>query len=350
MSLRHPFFKWFNSRAPLPDSIRHTRVLHIGGYWRGPNDMVHHMLMGLEAAGAQVLEYDTDQHPEALDTGSRPYDRGNHGPVWICEECLRDQLNRFNPHVVVCNAGGLSFQPEVAKKIRRKRYLLGIALSDPDVFMPTTRFIAPCFDLFLTNDRSLVPEYRRLGANAAPLILGTNENYWHPVPPMEKYRTDVLIIGRAHPERIEPVREILSRFDTTVYGEGWEEYGIASRGTLYGEETLHALNSAGIVPIFLTNPGGTTRYVKIGVLDFISAGALLITDCLPDVEEYFTFGKEIIGFSTTEELISKIAYFLSHPEEAETIRNSGSSRARREHGWSNVWPKILSMLNRGRHL
>jgi spore maturation protein CgeB len=347
MALKSFVSRWVPSKKPqMPSALHSLRVLHIGGYWRGPNDMVRHMVAGLEAAGARVLVYNTDQHPEALDTGNRPYDRGNHGPVWIRDENLQDQMTQFNPHVVVCNAGGLSFSPEAAERIRRTRYLLGIALSDPDVFQPTTRFIASCFDLFLTNDRSLVPEYKRLGVNALPLPLGTNEHYWHPALPMEKYKTDVLIIGRAHPDRIEPVREILRQFNTMVYGEGWEDYGITSMGNLYGEETLHALNSAGIVPVFLTNPGGTTMYVKIGVLDFVSAGALLVTNFIPDVEQYFTFGKEIIGFSTTEELISKIAYYLSHPEEAETIRKSGSSRARREHTWTSVWPKILSLLNR----
>ena len=346
MGLKLLLKKWFNPRPPLPDSILDTRILHIGGYWRGPNDMVRHMMIGLRAAGAQVVEYNTDEHLESLDAGSRPYDRGTSGPVWIREECLQDQFDQFDPHVVVCNAGGLSFRPEAAKKIRQTRYLLGIALSDPDVFMPTTRFIASNFDLFLTNDKTLISKYRESGANAEPLPLGTNENYWRPVPPLEKYRTDVLIVGRAHPDRVEPVREILRHFNTRVYGEGWEDYGIKSDGTIYGEETLHALNSAKIVPLFLTNPDGSTMYVKIGVLDFISAGAFLITNFLPDVEQYFTFGKEIIGFSTTEELISKIAYYLSHPEEAEAIRKAGCSRARQEHTWTRVWPRILSQLRK----
>jgi spore maturation protein CgeB len=165
--------------------------------------------------------------------------------------------------------------------------------------------------------------------------------------PLEKHRTDVLIMGRAHPDRIEPVREILRHFETRVYGEGWEDYGIKSNGTIYGDATLHALNSAKIVPVFLTNPDGSTQYVKIGVLDFVSAGALLITNSLADVEQYFTFGKEIIGFSTTDELISKIAYYLSHPEEADAIRKAGCSKARQEHTWSRVWPRILSLFRDG---
>ena len=52
------------------------RALHIGGYWRGANDMVRQMMLGLRSTGATVVEYNTDDHPEALDTEGRHYDRG----------------------------------------------------------------------------------------------------------------------------------------------------------------------------------------------------------------------------------------------------------------------------------
>jgi hypothetical protein len=306
--------------------------------------MVRNMLLGLQTAGPIVLEYNTDEHLEALETDGRPYDRGTYGPVWIREKILEKEIERFNPHVIVCNAGGLSFRPGAARKIRQARYLLGIALSDPDVFTPATRQIAPNFDLFLTNDKNLVPAYRKIRANAMPLPLGTNENFWRPLPALEEYKAEVLFIGRALPDRVEPVTEMAKRFNTIVCGEGWENYGISSRGIVYGDETMRALNSAKVVPLFLRNPDGSTMYVKAGVLDFASAGALLITNSIPDVEQYFAFGKEILGFSSTQDLISKIGYYLSHPEEAEAIRKAGSERARREHTWTLVWPRILSML------
>ena len=91
---------------PLP--VERLRVLHVGGYWRGPNDMVRQMMLGLRRAGAEVLEYSTDDHPEALDTDGLPYDRGTTGPVWLRWEHLRGPLAGLDPHLVICNAGGLS--------------------------------------------------------------------------------------------------------------------------------------------------------------------------------------------------------------------------------------------------
>ena len=41
------------------EDTRKLRVLHIGGYWRGENDIVREMMLGLQSAGLAVLEYDT---------------------------------------------------------------------------------------------------------------------------------------------------------------------------------------------------------------------------------------------------------------------------------------------------
>src|ERR1700710_2082723 len=124
-------------RLPVTDPSR-LRAFHIGRYWRGETDMVRQMMLGLRAAGAEVCEYNTDEHREALDTEGRPYDRGTTGPVWLRGERLREPLARFAPDLIVCNAGGLAFRPGDARELRRGACLLGIALSDPDVFLPAT--------------------------------------------------------------------------------------------------------------------------------------------------------------------------------------------------------------------
>src|SRR5688572_16080670 len=113
-------------RLHVPPRER-LRALHVGGYWRGPNDMVRQMMLGLRASGAEVVEHSTDEHREALDTEGRPYDRGTTGPVWLREELLAPVLAELRPHLVVCNAGGLAFRPSAAERLRQRTCLLGIA-------------------------------------------------------------------------------------------------------------------------------------------------------------------------------------------------------------------------------
>lgn len=329
-------------RLPITDPSR-LRAFHVGGYWRGANDMVRQMMLGLRSAGAEVFEYSTDEHREALDTEGRPYDRGTTGPVWLRWEELREPIARFDPHLVVCNAGGLAFRPDVSRKLRRRLCLLGIALSDPDVFEPATRHFAAGFDLFLTNAPGCVPRYRALGARAEVLPIATNEAFFHPVAPRPELACEVLVLGRAHPDRVEPVRALVNQFDTHVYGEGWEEHGVASRGLIYGDDVLAALNSARITVIFFRTGGGHAL-VKVGLFDFAAAGALVFTNRFSEVEPYFDYGREIVGFDSTEELVRQVRHYLDFPEEAEAVRQAGRARVLAEHTWTAVWPRILARL------
>jgi hypothetical protein len=328
----------------LPDHISAVRAFHIGGYWRGPNDMVRHMMLGLRSAGATVFELCTDRHPDVLDTEGRPYDRGTTGPVWIRSERLRSALERWSPHLIICNAGGLAFRPAEAARWRRQMFLLGIALSDPDVFEPTTRHIAPHFDAFLTNAPACLPGYEAIGVPAAVLPIATNDRFFHPVPPRPHMECDVVVLGRAHPDRVEPVRALSSRFATHVYGEGWTEHGVRSRGLIFGEDVLAALNSARMSVVFHRTAGGH-GLVKVGLFDFAAAGALVVTNRSPDIEPYLSYGEEIVGFSSTSELIELVAHYLAHPGEAERIRRAGRQRVLRDHTWRTVWPRILDTLD-----
>ncbi len=155
-------------RAPLPARTEDVRALHIGGYWRGPNDMVRHMMLGLRAAGAVVHEVNTDERPDLLDTEGRPYDRGTTGPVWLRLSALMDTIDQFHPNLVVCNAGGLGVRPDDAARLRPRAFLLGIALSDPDVFEASTRHVAPHFDAFLTNAPACRDALRRSSPRPRP--------------------------------------------------------------------------------------------------------------------------------------------------------------------------------------
>ena len=316
------------------------RVFHIGGYSRGANDMVNQMRLGLEQAGATVFEYDTDLHRDALDTDGIEYDRGTSGPVWLRWDRIREPLEDFEPQLVVCNAGGLGFRPDDAESLRRRACLVGIALSDPDVFEPATRWIAPGFDVFLTNAPDCVPRYEALGVRAMLLPIGTNHEFFRPVQPLPEYRCEVLHLGRALPDRVEPVRALLENFDTHLYGERWDEYGIPSRGVIYGDALLSALSSAAVTVLFFLTPSGRPL-VKVGLFDFAAAGALVATNRFTEVERYFDYGTEIIGFDTTEDMVRTIRHHLDHPDQAAAIRHAGRERVLREHSWAAIWTRLI---------
>lgn len=332
-------------QPPAPADLR---VFYIGGYWRGSNDMVAQMLSGLKAAGINVQDFNTDEHQDALDTEGVPYDRGTSGPVWLVRGKLFPLILRFRPHLIICNAGGLSFRPRDAAVLRSWGVkLLGIALSDPDVFQPTTSKIFTNFDAMYTNDAATAEAYRQGGVPAYQMPIATNDGFFHLVPPVPEYACEVLHLGAAHQDRIEPVNALIENFDTHIYGENWEKHGIHNRGLVYGGETLKALNSARITILFSRTPSGR-QTVKVGIFDFLAAGALVATEDFPELRRYFDVQKDLIAFNGIDEMLQKIRYYLDHPDEAEAIRQAGRAKVLARYTWKQTWPRILAPIIRVR--
>lgn len=330
-------------RPPAPGKLR---IFYIGGYWRGPNDMVAQMLQGLRATGVQVTDFNTDKNQDALETDGHPYDMGTSSPVWLVRAKLFPLIFRFHPHIVICNAGGLSFRKQDADFLRKAGIrLLTMVLSDPEVYEPTTSKIAGNFDVVYTVINQYVERYRQQGTQAYFLPMATNASFFHPVSPRSEYRCEVLILGAVHLDRVEPVKALVEHFDTHVYGENWEKYGIKNRGLLFGEDALSALNSAGMAVIFSKTVTGF-QGVKVGVLDFLAAGCLVVTEHVPDLGRYFVVGKEIIAFDGTLDMLEKIRYYLDHPEEAHAIRQAGRKKVINHFTWDKVWPRVLSTVIR----
>lgn len=343
-SLGHLARSLTSTNVLLPSTpISGLRALHIGGYWRGANDMVRQMMLGLAETGVAVTEFCTDEHPAALETSAWPYDRGTTAPVWLRWEQLGPLVTGLEPHLVVCNAGGLSFRPEDAARLRGRTCVIGIALSDPDVHAATTSKIAPNFDLFLTNAPDLVPAYDALGAVCAPLEIGTHPDFFRRVPARPEMACDVLVVGRAHADRIDPVRVLARTFDLRLYGEGWEEHGLESRGLLFGDDLLAALASARTTVVFFRTPSGAP-ILKVGLFDFLAAGALVLTNRSPVTARHFDFDTELVGFDSTTELVEKVRFLLARPDVALSVRQAGRARVLRDHTWKQVWCRLLVRL------
>ena len=175
------------------------------------------------------------------------------------------------------------------------------------------------------------------------LPLATNPDFFHPRPGTPELACDVLIIGRAHEDRIAPVKALSERFRVHIYGEEWDRHGLPNRSPLYGDDLLCALNSARMAVIFCRTPAGHS-IPKIAVFDFLAAGALVATERTPALSRYFEYGHEIIGFNDLNELIDSVSYFLRHPDEAEKIRWAGRRRVLEEHTWAKLWPRLLACM------
>ncbi len=175
------------------------------------------------------------------------------------------------------------------------------------------------------------------------LPFATNEEFFQPVPLRSDLRCDVLFIGAAHRDRVEPMRALRKRFNVHVYGENWDKFGIPGRGFIYGPDLLAALNSAVVTLIFSRTPAGH-GIIKVGLFDFMAAGALVAADYISELSEYLEPGREILTFRNVEELVGLVERCRTHPEEAAAVRAAGRARVLRDHTWRTVWPGLLQSI------
>src|SRR5205823_13568628 len=63
-----------------------------------------------------------------------------------------------------------------------------------------------------------------------------------------------------------------------------------------------------------------------------------------EIAEFYEVGSEIDTYQSTEELVDKTKYYLSHPDEAERLREAGYLRAARDHTWRERFNELFRKI------
>jgi len=72
--------------------------------------------------------------------------------------------------------------------------------------------------------------------------------------------------------------------------------------------------------------------------------ACYITGFTEEITEFYEIGREIDTYRSPEELIDKCRFYLTHPDEAEQLRNGGYLRARRDHTWERRFEQLFRLV------
>ncbi|HXQ36899.1 MAG TPA: glycosyltransferase, partial [Anaerolineales bacterium] len=63
-----------------------------------------------------------------------------------------------------------------------------------------------------------------------------------------------------------------------------------------------------------------------------------------EITEFYKIGEEIDTYRTPEELVDKTEFYLSHPTEAERLRESGYRRAIQDHTWAQRFRQLFRLI------
>lgn len=89
--------------------------------------------------------------------------------------------------------------------------------------------------------------------------------------------------------------------------------------------------------------------IPLRVFDILSCGGFCITNYQPEIAEYFINGEELVMYTSMEDLIEKVEYYLNHEEEREQIAQNGYKKLKEKFDLSNAVEEMFSMIDKYVH-
>ncbi len=323
------------------------RVLLVGPASVG--DMAWFVALALERAGARVTVFDDRA---MLRVGIR----GRGGALLDLVQRQRHLTGRLN-HVrkaildrsrlvdFVITIKGENFSPDLAAAIAKERPVVNWYVDYPifdQVFESAAEYTLFCVKDAWSADRLLAMglanvAHLRLGSD--PTVLGGTDRL--------QLTTDLVFVGTMYPYREHwLVRASAQGCSLQVWGARRRIARSANcdyhTGPMVGRDQGRALRSA-TASLNLHHPmdlvGGNMR-----TFDIPAAGALQITEELPETTNAFERGFEILTFKTATEFDDIVREVRSSPERFTTIAAAGHRRLLAEHTYDHRIDELFGLL------
>lgn len=255
----------------------------------------------------------------------------------------------------------LAVRPETLRFVRARRPACVIAGYSPDDMTSNRNnqsiyFLRslPFYDIFFTTKSYGVCELTRLGCQKAVFVGNAYDPAVH--RPRARNTADrmrlggtVGFIGRCEKARALSIRYLAENgIDIRIWGPGWNKRGsclahpkIRVEGKpLWADDYASAISNFDINLAFLCKRNRdrqTTRSIEIP-----ACGGFMLAERTDEHLGLFEEGKEAEFFSSDQELLEKVRYYLGHPEERTRIAEQGRERCRLS-GYSN-YDRVAWML------
>ena len=168
----------------------------------------------------------------------------------------------------------------------------------------------------------------------------------------DELRHDVVFVGHYEPDGRAEILEYL--FDhgvrVRVYGTRWEELPICSVirqqdiYPVYGEDYTRVIAGAKIALVFLSKHNVDSYNRRC--FEIPACETLLMTPDNSDLRKLFTENREAVFYSSKEELLHKIKFYLNNPWQRQKIATGGYYRVRGDqHSNMRRAKEILSFVS-----
>ncbi len=293
----------------------------LSSYWNGAATYYRGILRALAAHGHAITFFEPDA-----------YDRQSHRDITPPPWCnvvvypatatgLRNVLDHAASADVVIKASGVGvYDDELLAGIMRHSRSDALRIFW-DVDAPATlaeitsspdhglRAALRDLDAVLTygGGDPVIAAYRTLGASrCVPIYNALDPDTHFPVPPEQRYRSDLTFLGNRLPDRERRVEDFflgaagrLPNRRLLLGGSGWDDKPCPPNVTKLGHvptEAHNALNTSTLAVLNISRDSMATMGFSPAtrVFEAAGAGACLLTDAWAGIEQFLTPGKEVL--------------------------------------------------------
>jgi len=265
------------------------------------------------------------------------------------------------PDLMLVMNGIFVLQPSVLEQIRALGIRTVAWFADDPYFPHLSSPLVRHFDFVFTHEAGIVDYYRSLGANvhylpfAAPLALAWPQRVEHTC------WSDICFIGTGFPNRIaffDKLAPYLKTKKIFIFGGLWNQlrayaelkHAIRLEGVQV-DEAVKYYNGAKIVinlhrqpdPTSIP-PGVSAMSVNPRTFEINACATLQLTDIRADLAAQYVPGASIETFTSPEECIEKIDYYLRHEEERLRVALDGYAATRRAHTYEHRIAVLLEAV------
>jgi spore maturation protein CgeB len=86
------------------------------------------------------------------------------------------------------------------------------------------------------------------------------------------------------------------------------------------------------------------RQIHLRDFEAPMSGAAYFVEFQEELTEFYDLDREIVCYSSREELAAKVSYYLDRPDEVRRLRRAGHERARRDHTWARRFQDLFSRV------
>ncbi len=280
-------------------------------------------------------------------------------------QAVAQQAAEIRPDLVLA-LDGWNLPIEQVDEIRAMGIKTALWLTDDPYYTDVTAGLVMHYDYIFTLELSCVDFYRQNGcANVHYLPFAAYTGYYRPLRERAANRRNLSFVGSAFWNRVDFFRPILNDLmDRGLYINGFWWDRLFEPGTFPGrvemdkwmgpQETSEIYSSSKIAINLHRAFNDTSVNINTAMIEAMSpnprtfeiaaSGTLQLVDARSDIARFYTPGVEIETFSSQEELLGKIDFYLNHEKERREIVLRALDRTLNEHTYAHRLNELLSVI------